>query len=57
MNTKPAYNIPTITESLARDVLAGNMTIHEAAVELAAAGWNLGIVSDEYARKALHIQD
>lgn len=48
-----AYNVPNIHESLARDVAAGVMTLHDAAVELASAGWNLGIVSDDFAAKVL----
>lgn len=45
--SKAPYNIPTIDKSLRRDVESGEITIEDAARELARAGWFMGIVDVE----------
>ena len=38
-NKRAPYNIPTIHESLAADVVCGNITMRQAAEELCRANW------------------
>jgi len=51
---KTAFNIPTIDQSLRRDVDSGRITIDEAALELARSGWFMGIVDVGKTRKFLY---
>jgi hypothetical protein len=51
MNQKP-FDIPSITDSLRRDLNAGIITIEEAATELHLAGWTT-YIDIEHARRVL----
>jgi hypothetical protein len=48
--------IKNILDSLRVDVLAGRLTLHEAAVELCHAGWT-NFVDEETARRLLRLND
>ena len=51
--TNAPLNIPNILESIALDVSDGKIPLHKAAEKLAEIGWNMGIISDEYAAKTI----
>jgi len=47
-------NVPTIDESLRRDVLNGKITLYEAAVELHVSGWK-PYIDVEWAKRRLEL--
>lgn len=47
---KEPFEIPSILESLRSGVLSGNMTIHDAALELCQAGWSNDVDEDKTCR-------
>jgi len=47
-------NVPTIDESLRRDVLNGKKTLYEAAVELHVSGWK-PYIDVEWAKRRLEL--
>lgn len=54
MKRKEAFDIPVITESLAAGVKSGEITLHEAAVELHRAGWT-NYVDEERTKRLLSL--
>lgn len=54
MKRKEPYYVPSITESLAAGVKSGEITLHEAAVELHRAGWT-NYVDEERTERLLSL--